>query len=39
MKGIHHVEIWVADLDAVVDGWSWLFTSPCGAAPRPTSTP
>ena len=27
MKGIHHVEIWVADLDAVVDGWSWLFTS------------
>lgn len=27
MKGIHHLEIWIADLDAVADSWDWLFTS------------
>ncbi|WP_223626015.1 VOC family protein [Microbacterium sp. EST19A] len=27
MKGIHHVEIWIADLDAVAGSWDWLFTS------------
>lgn len=24
MKGLHHVEIWVADLDEAVDSWGWL---------------
>jgi len=24
MPGLHHVELWVADLDAVRDQWSWL---------------
>lgn len=27
MKGIHHVEIWIADLDAVAESWDWLFTT------------
>lgn len=27
MRGIHHVEIWIADLEAVVHSWEWLFTS------------
>ena len=27
MKGVHHVEIWVADLDTVANVWDWLFTS------------
>lgn len=26
-KGLHHVEIWVPDLDEAVDSWGWLFTS------------
>lgn len=24
MTGLHHVEIWVADLDAGLESWSWL---------------
>lgn len=27
MRGIHHVEIWVADVDAVEECWDWLFTA------------
>lgn len=27
MRGLHHVEIWVADLEAVSSAWAWLFTS------------
>ena len=25
--GLHHVEIWVPDLDAAVASWGWLFTA------------
>ncbi len=24
MSGLHHVEIWVPDLDGAVPGWAWL---------------
>lgn len=24
MPGFHHVEVWVADLEAARDGWGWL---------------
>ena len=27
MKGLHHVEIWVPDLDQASESWGWLLTS------------
>ncbi len=26
MPGIHHIELWIADLDGVRDEWTWLLT-------------
>ncbi|WP_447912428.1 VOC family protein [Microbacterium phyllosphaerae] len=26
MKGLHHVEIWVPDIDEAVSSWGWLLT-------------